>query len=165
MSKFKWVKNPAATWGRDVEVRTPRGEVVYKHPTRETIYTTAREALYCGRLELRGETPTFDEQLNLLAEVLTLIEQKKPIPLVGVKLFGGNRVLLDFYLSWLRSHFLARPDDEPDQWVLSIEAKSILLMLRQTGCTVKPAKPVQQNPAEATTGTSRRRVMMDMTGG
>lgn len=160
MSKFKWVKSPNEIWGKGVEVRTPRGEAVYKHPTRDTIYATAREALYCGRLDLWCETPTFDEQLDLLRDVLLLIEQKTPVTAVGAKLFGSSRVLLDFYLSWLRGQFLAHPDDDPDRWVLRAEAKSILLMLQQPVMVTPQAGPVQQ-PDIAGAQKARRRVMME----
>ena len=162
MSKLKWFKNPGGAWGKEVEARTPRGGTIYKHPTENTIYQSAREALYCGRLDLWGDTPTFDEQLDLLRDVLSLIAQKTPIPAIAVKLFGGNRVLLDHYLSWLRAEFLAHADNDPEQWVLSREAEAILLMLKQAPIPASHAEPEE---ASAQPKPKRRRVMMEMRAG
>lgn len=162
MSKFKWTRGSAAPWGKDVEVRTPRGEAVYKDPSMGTIFATVREALYCGRLDLWGETPTFDEQLDLMRDVLSLIERKVPITAIAAKLFGSNQVLLDFYLSWLRSHFLAHRTDDPDQWALSAEANSILLMLQQVGAAAMPAPISREAAPEQPKATRRRRIMMEM---
>lgn len=165
MSKFNWTRGTPAPWGKDVEVRTPRGEVVYKDPSMGTIFATVREALYCGRLDLWGQTPTLDEQLDLLRDVLSLIERKVPITAIAVKLFGSNRVLLDFYLAWLRSHFLAHPADDPDQWVLSAEARSILLMLQQAGAAAMPPSNLSPTAQEQPKATRRRRIMMEMRDG
>lgn len=163
MSKLKWFKNPGGAWGKAVEVRTPRGGTIYKHPTENTIYQSAREALYCGRLDLWGDTPTFDEQLDLLRDVLSLIAQKTPVPAIAVKLFGGNRVLLDHYLSWLRAEFLAHPDNDPERWVLSREAEAILLMLKQAPTPAAHSEP-EARPTQPKQ-TRRRRVMMEMRAG
>jgi hypothetical protein len=95
-----------------------------------------------------------------MRDVLSLIGQKTPITAIAAKLFGSSRVLLDFYLSWLGSQFLAHQSDDPEQWVISHEAQAILLMLRQAPGADAPgaaADGPEKNPAEP---RRRRRVMM-----